>query len=540
MLVKTLKKILLLCFVLLQTHLFANEKITLSSLLDEMVSYECVTKFPDPYYTCKMCSSYDRRTVSPDKDWWYANEDGCGFDRLDTIHGRVEKVMFDQDGPGVITRIWMTTPIKNGILRFYFDGEENPRVVIPAYDMTRATFYVGSALSLTHTNYTPEGLGGNTFMLPLPYQKSCRITFEEPSTDIKSWEKRYYEINYRTYQKDTEIETFNISQVHALREKINDVNSLLWNPTTFRKGTKCEIRSEIFSGHKAILDLPEGNKAVRSLSITVNCRKGDYAKMMRQLILKISFDGKETVWVPLGDFSGAGLGAKKVDSWYLDADGKGNVVSRWVMPYRKNAQIEVENLFEYPVGIHIRAHISNWEWTDNTLYFHCSWKQERGIELTNRYDDHQGDHLWNYITIHGRGVFRGDLLSLFNYAPDWYGEGDEIMWIDKDTFPSHHGTGTEDHYNCSWAPVITFYTPYGGAPCSENPSSSHGLNSFIRTRNLDCIPFKSLYKFDIELLSWNPGKVDYAVTNYWYGDKDSIVEYTSGKEEIQISLPYLF
>lgn len=520
-------------------HLSAHDTITLSSLLKEMVSFEKAVEYPEPYYTCKMASSYDRRTQSPDKDWWYANEDGTGYNRLDTIQGRIEKVMFEETGPGVITRIWITTPIKNGILRFYFDDEEKPRIIIPAYDMTRATFKVGSALSLTHTNYSPEGAGGNTFMLPIPYQKSCRITFEEPDKDPKSWEKRYYEINYRTYQPGTAVETFKIEQVHQAQELLQEVNEMLWNPTTFKKGKRCETISEIISGQKATLELPAGNQAIRSLIIDINCRKGDYAKMMRQIILKITFDGKETVWVPLGDFSGAGLGTNKIDSWYLDADGRGHIISRWVMPYREKATIELENLFEYPVQAKIRAQVSDWEWNKNTLYFHATWKQERGINVTNRYDDHKGKHQWNYITIHGRGVFRGDLLSLFNYAPDWYGEGDEIMWIDDDVFPSHHGTGTEDHYNCSWAPVVPFYTPFGGAPRADNPSS-HGFNAFIRTRNLDCIPFGKMYKFDIETLSWNPGKVDYAVTNYWYGDLNCKVEQVSGKEEITVALPYLF
>ena len=35
---------------------------------------------------------------------------------------------------------------------------------------------------------------------------------------------------------------------------------------------------------------------------------------------------------------------------------------------------------------------------------------------------------------------------------------------------------------------------------------------------LDGIPFSSLLRFDIELLSWVRGTVDYATTVYWYGD----------------------
>lgn len=69
----------------------ASDKVTLSTLLDEMISYEKAAEVSDTYYTCKMISGYDRRTVSPDKDWWYANDDGSGCMRLDTIQGRVEK-----------------------------------------------------------------------------------------------------------------------------------------------------------------------------------------------------------------------------------------------------------------------------------------------------------------------------------------------------------------------------------------------------------------------------------------------------------------
>ena len=43
------------------------------------------------------------------------------------------------------------------------------------------------------------------------------------------------------------------------------------------------------------------------------------------------------------------------------------------------------------------------------------------------------------------------------------------------------------------------------------------LFAFTRTRNLDDIPFKSLFKYDLEMLSWNGGTIDAAATVYWYG-----------------------
>ena len=108
------------------------------------------------------------------------------------------------------------------------------------------------------------------------------------------------------------------------------------------------------------------------------------------------------------------------------------------------------------------------------------------------------------------------MLSLYNHCPDWYGEGDEKIWIDNDTFPSFMGTGTEDYYNCSWAPVVPFATPFGGAPRADE-TSSHGHNTFVRTRNLDVMPFGQRLRFDLEMLSWNPGAVDYRAAAFWYG-----------------------
>jgi len=507
--------------------------VTIESLLDEMVSFEKVTLFPSGSYTCKQISSYDRRSVSPDKDFWFANDDGAGYIRLDTIQGRVEKVMFEANGPGVVTRIWMTTLVKNGIMRFYFDGEAKPRFEIPAYDMHQAPFFVGEALSLIHTNYTFEGKGGNTFMLPLPYQKSCRITFEEPDYTKKI--PRYYQVNYRTYDKGRTVETFNIPAVQRLRGKIREINAVLLNPITYKNGKQTMASGLIAKDKSMKVELPSGTNAIRSLELDVKCNRGDYAKMMRSIIVKISFDGKETVWAPLSDFSGAGLGAPKVDSWYMTADGKGNVISRWVMPYQKNAIIELENIFEFPVEIKLEAQSTPWDWTPNTLYFHTSWKQQKNIPLNNEYDSNKNLD-WNFITIEGRGVYLGDLLTLYNYAPDWYGEGDEKIWIDDDKFPSHFGTGTEDYYNCSWAPVVPFHTAFGGAPRADNPSS-HGFNSFMRTRNIDDIPFNKQLRFDLEMLSWNKGEVDYAATAFWYGDINTTVKYTPAKSDLLSPVP---
>lgn len=505
-----------------------KKEITLDTLLDEMISYEENARYPAVPYTCRQESSYDRRSVSPDSAFWFANNDGFGIIRTDTLNGRRENVLFDQTGPGVITRFWLTTMDKRGTMRFYFDGSSQAQWEIPAYDLMQTGLPLGRGLLQPHTSYTPDGKGGNTLFLPIPYAKGCKITFELP--DGVEPTPKYYGINFRKYPSGTPVKTFSPEEVTRLRDKIEQTNTLLLSPPDYRKGIQTNSHGKIASGKSLLLDLPKGENAVHLLTFHIETDTARYRQAMRQLIVQIAFDGRQTVSVPLSDFAAGGMGAPVTESWYLSSDGKGQVTSRWIMPYRKEARVSLLNLSPDEIEARVSARTDRWRWDDRSLYFHASWRQENGIRVSNNPDDNAECTDWNFATLKGRGVYKGDVLSLFNHTPAWYGEGDEKIWVDDDTFPSHFGTGTEDYYNSSWAPVIPFHTPFGGAPRADTESSA-GYNTFFRTRNLDGIPFGKKLRFDIEMLSWVAGTVDYATTVYWYGDRDAVAEGTTPVKE---------
>lgn len=506
--------------------------VTLESLLDEMVSLIESARLPFPSYIACQESSYDRASVSPDSANWFANADGFGFVRTDTIDNRVEKVLFESAGPGAITRIWLTTVDKRGTWRFYFDGSSTPGWIIPAYDLMKFGIpSLGKGLLQPHTSYTPDGKGGNTLFLPIPYQKSCKITFEEEKGAVPV--PRYYQINYRQYKEGTTVETFSHEVVERAQKKIQETDSLLLNPSPIKSDTVLTVNQNLNPGDSLIVRLPVGEKAVDFLQFNVSLEDTSiYAQVMRDLVLQAAFDGTQTVWVPFSDFSGGGMGAPIVKSWFLSSDGKGKITSHWLMPYKKSGQIILYNASSEKVHVAANIGISGMPWDERSLYFHASWKQESGISIYNDPKDDQKCKDWNFATLQGRGIYKGDVLTLFNHTPAWYGEGDEKIWVDNDTFPSHFGTGTEDYYNSSWAPVIPFQTPFGGAPRADQ-ESSHGYNTFFRTRNLDGIPFSEKLIFNLELISWVSGKVDYATTVFWYGDGQSESKGNSGIDELK-------
>ena len=509
--------------------------ITLESLLTDMISPETVTRFPEPYFVCLQESSHDRASVSPDQPGWFANNDGFGCIRTDTMGGCIEKVMFDDNGPGVITRIWITTLDTRGTWRFYFDGEQTPRWIIPAYDLLKANLPgVGKGLIQAHTSYSPEGKGGNTSFLPIPYGKSCKITFEDEKGVQPT--PKYYQINYRKYPPETKIETFSLKSVSKASKLIAEVNQKLLHPTFHETGTPLQTEAELLPGDSLLLSLPKGEQCINSIEFNIQLPDSNaYAQCMRQLLFTASFDKKQTVWAPLSDFSGGGMGAPAVESWFLSSDGKGHIISRWPMPYREEGELMLKNLSENSAKISLCARTIPAKWDEQSLYFHASWRQQKHIYIHNNPEEEDRCVTWNFASIKGKGLYMGDVLSLFNHAPRWYGEGDEKIWVDEERFPSHFGTGTEDYYNSSWAPVVPFHTPFGGAPRADL-NSSHGYNTFFRTRILDGIPFKKSLQFDIEMLGWDKGYADYSTTIYWYGDYDSQAYNTSGLNELREKL----
>lgn len=487
--------------------------ITLESLLDEMVNRSALTEYPSIPYKPAQVSSYDRRSVAPDKPGWWANDDGAGYERLDTINGRIEKVMCELQGAGAVTRIWMTTREKYGNIRIYLDGEQEAGILIPAYDMARFPITVPDGLSLTHTHYDKSmgGVGGNSFFLPIPFSKSCRITFEEPDMNVKI--PRYYHIGYRLYPEGTKVKTFSLKDAQAAESLMEKVSEELLHPAAIAFDSRREESAVLNSGESLELELPSScNKVVRLIAETQT------AEAFR---IEGIFDDIRTVEAPLAHFAGAGEGAPDVDGYWL-SNTEGRVICRYPMPYRHSGRIKLTNLSDKTVSIRLTAEIAAYEWKRNSLYFHTSFRHEDGIPVSPDYDS-DSNLDWNFTTINGRGVYVGDLLSLNNHAVDWYGEGDEKIYIDSEVIPSFIGTGTEDYYNCSWAPVVPFLTPYGGAPRADE-ESSHGWNAFLRTRNLDVIPFGSSFKFDLEMLSWHHGTVDYSATAFWYGDAGNSVK----------------
>jgi hypothetical protein len=110
-----------------------------------------------------------------------------------------------------------------------------------------------------------------------------------------------------------------------------------------------------------------------------------------------------------------------------------------------------------------------------------------------------------------------------NPVRDWWGEGDEKIYVDGEAFPSHFGTGTEDHYGYAWCSNQRFSTPYVGQPLAS-ARQNFGYTSLYRFHILDPIPFQRALRFDLEVAHWGPPvAVTYDAVSFWYARPGSRV-----------------
>ena len=524
--ITTMKKLLYLPVVLLLAVSCSQDPVTLETLLLEMTDREAMARYPDPEYSLKQFSSYDRETVAPGDSTWFANWDRSMFIRTDTINGRREFVMMDAEGPGAIVRFWMTFAGENsgkGTMRIYFDHASEPAIEGTAFDVLSGGLLAGPPLSASVSDSTEYEQRGHNLYLPLPYAEHCLVTYEsenilDPGAKTGG-EAAYYNINYRTYPSRTEVITFNDEELMRSAPTLAEVQKEL---TEMDRGLddvsleKNDIDITLPVGDGIVMDF-NGSKAIRSFKLRLEA--GNLEQALRTTIVEMIFDGNRTVWCPVGDLFGTGYQVRHSNTWYSRVEPDGTMELFWVMPFEENAIVKLLNNGDEDVKVvEGEIAVSPWEWDDRSMHFGVSWHQYTEINTrSGRSDLNKGGYFdINFVELRGEGIYAGDAITVFNTAYSWWGEGDEKIYVDGESFPSSIGTGTEDYYGYAWCRPEKFTDhPYIAQPDgSGNFWPGYTVN--IRYRGLDAIPFSDSIRVDMEMWHWARARINYAPVTFWY------------------------
>lgn len=496
--------------------------VTTETLLAEMTDLAGLAEFPDPPFTCRQFSSYDRKSEAVNaelpaeargtsQDPWFANADWGQFLRVEDVAGRQEYVMMDAAGPGAIVRIWSANP--KGTLRIYLDGDPKPVIEAPMTD------FLGARLPDVPAPIAGERSAGWNSYFPIPYARHCKVTSDHGGF--------YYHINYRSYSPATaQVVSFRPTDFSALKEKIAAVAAHLASPDgCLVEPARPDMKQAAGEPLGAGESLPPGELQKYSMggpgaivAFRVKVEAQDPEQAWRQLLLGVVFDGYKTIDCPLGDFFGAGPGVNSYCSLPMGVTPEGEMWSHWVMPFREYVFLTIRNAGDQTVRVSHRVAIGDYPWTDRTMYFHAGWRQESDVPSRPMRD-------WNYCLLRGKGVFAGAAFSVANPVRHWWGEGDEKIYVDGEKFPSHFGTGTEDYYGYAWCNSKLFMHAYHNQPRCDGPLN-YGCSAVNRWHILDRIPFEREFRFDMEL--WHADsntKTTNSVVTYWYGLPGSAGDY---------------
>jgi hypothetical protein len=288
----------------------------------------------------------------------------------------------------------------------------------------------------------------------------------------------------------------------------------------------------------------DGPGCLKHLWMTLGIKAEDYC---RRIVLRFYWDGckQPSVECPIGDFFGLGHGMRRnfitLPLQMSPQNGKG-FNSWWPMPFSEHARVEAEN--QGPEPYHHYFYIDYERYPEanavhGLAYFHAQWHREADTkgwaheEKLPRETYHQDPRMknladkGNYVMLDakGDGIYCGAHLDIdcFQRNPnDWYGEGDDMIFIDGEEWPpSLHGTGTEDWFHCAYCPTQEYNAPYHGIILHSGNAQWpwKGKNTVYRYHIEDPIRFRKSVLVSIEHGHANKLSNDCSSTAYYYLSK---------------------
>jgi hypothetical protein len=203
------------------------------------------------------------------------------------------------------------------------------------------------------------------------------------------------------------------------------------------------------------------------------------------------------------------------------------------MPFQKSARITLENDGGVPDFI-LWYHIDYEQYPEGVLpanagTLHAQWRRvakatvREGIpkNTTGGADDVKnlsGQDNFLILDAEGQGAYVGLFLIVDNLVGDWYGEGDDMIFVDGAKWPpTYAGTGHEEVFSAGCCPDEEFWGAYTGFYLIENLNGKYGgKNQMYKFYVNDPVRFQRSIRVTIEHGHANNFENDYTSTAFWY------------------------
>ncbi len=243
-------------------------------------------------------------------------------------------------------------------------------------------------------------------------------------------------------------------------------------------------------------------------------------------ILCMYWDGEEepSVETPVGDFFANGWPEyAHVNSSAVTVNPGSAYNCYWVMPFRENARITIENTDEKEIRLYYYIDYTLTEVPDDAAYFHAQFRRANPLPYKEVYTIVDG--------IKGKGHYVGTYMAWGVNNTGWWGEGEVKFYMDgDDEFATIVGTGTEDYFGGSYnfdvgGEFTAYTTAYTGLPQIVRPDGNYQSQmrfGMYRWHIPDPVRFEEDLKVTVHALGRRSGgrylplQDDIASVAYWY------------------------
>ena len=479
------------------------EEISTADLLQRVIDLQRLATTPPVGEQTRTFSSYDRRSRIDSQGRtvdWDANDD-CGNFLGRTTDGW--NLMAEAEGPGAITRVWCPNP--KGDIRIVLDGEivieddfahvlsgELPPLVVPLVQPGLCSYF------------------------PMGFARDCRVMCRNSAA--------CYQIDVVRLRANERVRRFTRDLDEAAQAALAEVTEALLTGLSDKQlfsehRTMAVAAQQDLAPGDVLSETLDGDGTVRAMYLALTDRaapRGLYA--LHRCILRVFVDGEDEprVEAPLIDFFGSGfeytyfnslvVGTDKVPPFPLPERRFGEdrlMYSYFPMPYRDGLRVEVENVNpgKKKIGLLLHMRVDKRSPEQASLPFNARYRREDPCHVLD----------FQLIDVQGAGRLVGWVLNIDCPHRDWWGEGDEKVWVDGEAFPSHYGTGVPFDFSPDRDAEVQ-----AGAMHGVTRSGQYGKSSSYRWYVPDAIGFGRSIRATIE--NWRTPRDTYmGVVAYWYG-----------------------
>jgi hypothetical protein len=253
---------------------------------------------------------------------------------------------------------------------------------------------------------------------------------------------------------------------------------------------------------------------------------------LKKIVIRMYWDNEETpsVEAPIGDFFGLGLGYYY--PWQSEMLSVGSVKDLncyFPMPFQRHARITITNEGSQPIkALYYNIEYRSGAVDPESLYFHAQYRQAQpnhgwtnrwtsnAQPLVNRKPNLNGQDNYVWFEAKGKGQYAGVTMSILQNQNDWWGEGDDMFFVDGVKKPNIAGTGSEDYFLGAWGfkehPFS--YLLYGAPTVGKDHA---GARSSVYRFHLDApVVFNTSFKATIEHGNANHRSDSFYSVAYWY------------------------